>query len=585
MIPGTDNSIAPVFPRLVLEFGFKEGDHDAATTPVAAHLGGSRADAGRNLALTPWVLHLVIRRQLESLVANKLDAHLTVGSIEYVYPFGLVLTDAAITTQTPDGKPLELITVPQIEVTLAHSPLGAGPIVVEMLEISDPQVHLVRTASGLAGKPQTGPGSSTSTQPAAPAKLSSVFQIRRLEIRGGQIVYDDQRLTGSIPMVWNQLGVNIRKVADSPSHYSCEIASDDEPRPYLRCTGSLDIDDLLLKVETCALTLAMNPSTDNSPLPANVATMLRSWQTRGIAQIELAGAVPLRNPGAGTYHASLQLRDARALVPGMRLPLDSLAMQLDCSVGTGTGGAHPRLRVQSFEATAGDGRLSLADAVLIADLQKMGWQLSVRKAYLDAGKSRAALPSAVRDSLERLRLTGAADFAIDASGPIQWNAMKESTAHVVMHPRDLTIQPAGFDRPIDGITDAAVTLVNGELLFESLRATYADNLLYVKTAPREYPRSAAASSRSRHRRLSDAGAQWRLPRPIGQVPPRHPSRRALLLRRVDYCRLDRFQAHSGLPPERAYHARTPDARHIAYHAERHRYADLRDARGRDHVET
>ena len=77
-------------------------------------------------AMVPWAAHVIIRRQLQSLVAEKLDARLAVGSIEYIYPFGLVLTDAIITTQAPGRSPVELLTIPRLEVTLAHWPLSEG---------------------------------------------------------------------------------------------------------------------------------------------------------------------------------------------------------------------------------------------------------------------------------------------------------------------------------------------------------------------------------------------------------------------------------------------------------------------------
>jgi len=428
-------------------------------------------------ALVPPVSHLVIRRQLQILVAEKLGADLTIGSIEYEYPFGLILGDTVIANHNQNGQETERITIPRLAVTLAHSPRDNGPLVVERLMISDPQIHIIR--AGSAGAEGGSPWSGASL--AMPANLSSVIQIRELSLRGGQVVYDDQRVAGAGPMVLNQLNVNLHGSGDAPAQYTYEFACDDGRRAYLRCTGSADVDDLLVKVASCWLSLGIDSAGPDSTLPAELQAWLRPWQARGIVQIDIAGTLPLRRPLDGVYHSTIKLRDASGTVPGLQMPVDSLAFALDCSDATATG-VHPQVKVESFDASAGDMRVSLADAVATADLHAKTWQLSVKQVHVTTGQSPAALPGKLRASLERLRVTGAADFAINASGPLSAHAVAGCAGQLVVRPHDLTLQPEGFDRPIDGFGDATITLANGELQVESLRATYADNLLYLKTA-------------------------------------------------------------------------------------------------------
>jgi hypothetical protein len=428
-------------------------------------------------AVGPLVLHIVIRRQLQTLVASKLDAHLDVGSVEYVYPYGLVLTNLVMTSQNQEGQLPRTITIPRLELLLAHSPLSDGPLVVDKLKISDPQIHIIRT-----GNEQAGQASPETPASSAPTKLSSVFQIRELALRGGQIVLEDQRAAGAEPMVLNQLNVNLHSNSDSSSQYTYEVACDDGRRANLRCTGSADVDDLLVKVANCSLSLGIDSAGPDSTLPANIQTMLRSWQAHGIVQVDLTGTVPLRHPLDSVYRSTIQLREGRGMVPGLQLPLDSLAISLDCSDATDQTGAHPRVKIRSFDAVAGDMRLSIADAVATADLQAKTWQLSVKQASLHAGLPGPALPGKLGASLESLRLKGGADFTVDAGGPLTSQAIADCGGQLVVRPHDLTIQPSGFDRPVEGFSDAIVTLANGDLRFESLRATYADNLLFIKSA-------------------------------------------------------------------------------------------------------
>jgi uncharacterized protein involved in outer membrane biogenesis len=422
-------------------------------------------------AISPVVLHIFIRRQLQSLVASQLDAKLDIGSVDYVFPYGLALTNVVVTQRSPAARPLQMVTIPRLELILANSPLDAGPLVVEKLIISDPQIHLLR--------PRNETSQATTNSSAMPAKISSLFQLHEFSLRGGQFIYEDHRIADAMPMVFNQLNVHLRSTGDAPAQYTFEIACDDGRRASLRCTGSANVDDLLVNVASCSLSMGIDPAGPDSTLPANMQALIRSWQARGILQVDLAGTVPLRHPLDGVYHSTIQLRNASGIVPGLQLPIDSLAFKLDCSDAIGE---NARANIILLDASAGDVRLSIADASATADLIARTWQLNLKQARIDTGRSRAALPESLRASLEKLRLTGAADFALDAAGPLTRRAIADASGTLVVRPHDLTMQPDGFDQPINGFADATVTFANGDLSFQSLRATYADNLLFINTA-------------------------------------------------------------------------------------------------------
>jgi hypothetical protein len=348
-------------------------------------------------------------------------------------------------------------------------------LIVEKLTISDPQIHLVQT-----GSEQTSQSSSNSS--AMAAKISSLFQIRDFSLRGGQVIYEDRGSTGAMPMVLNQLNVNLRSSGDAPARYTCEIACDDGRRASLRCTGSANVDDLLLNIEKCSLSMGIDPAGPDSTFPASVQGLLKSWQARGTLQVEFAGTVPLSHPLDGAFHSTIQLRNASGIVPGRQVSIDSLALTLDCSEAADPAGEHPQAKLTSFTASVGNTRLSITDASVMADVHEGKWKLNVKQARIDTGRSGATLPGTVGASLENLRLAGAADFSLDATGPLTRRAVSDCSGTVVVQPHDLLVQPDGFDQPIKGFADATIHFANGDLSFQSLRATYADNLLFIKNA-------------------------------------------------------------------------------------------------------
>jgi uncharacterized protein involved in outer membrane biogenesis len=200
--------------------------------------------------ITPVVLRHLLRTRLQSMIADQLNAELRIGGLSYSFPYAVDLTDAELLTPGPDGKPLEMLRVPHLALSLARSPLRGGPLVIQSVQIDDPSIHLIKAGDGVVGrrspaKPENpGPDSRSQRQ----WKLSQMFQLRRLALHGGTVIYEDRSLAHTRPLVWKNLNVNLDTAPESGSQYGFHFIADNAPLATLDAMGKADIDEFLLRL-------------------------------------------------------------------------------------------------------------------------------------------------------------------------------------------------------------------------------------------------------------------------------------------------------------------------------------------------
>src|SRR5437868_5555962 len=289
--------------------------------------------------VVPQLFVPMIRAKLQGMIAGHLDARLEIGRLMYAPPFGIRARDVRLLGGPSAGAEnagLELLKVRKLDLKLARLPFRKGPLVIQNITVSDPEVHLVRTADGRlvgmhallrpdAPTAQSSTPAAPATQPAvalgppdqaerdaARAKLSDMFELRHLGIRGGRVVYQDRSGPGLPPVVWKDVDVGMETTPKSRSVYGYTLQAIHGDLARVTASGSFDLDRLLIDFGAVHLVAHTTPARDESPLPARVQQVLRDYRVAGQVLLNASGHFDLRDPSAAKFKAALELRDASA---------------------------------------------------------------------------------------------------------------------------------------------------------------------------------------------------------------------------------------------------------------------------------
>ena len=435
----------------------------------------------------PRIARAIIRSRLQAMIAEQSDAKLEIGDLIYNAPYGVTVLNASVIAPGPDGAPLELLHIGKVELQLDKLPFGSGPLIIKSLAITDPTVHLIRTARGMAGSKGGAPIGPSSASSGPPLKLSDILRLTHFALNNGSIVYEDRTLAGAVPLAWWNLNVDLNTVQQSAGAYTYHLIVKNEPLATLESNGTADLDALLLNVEKCALIVNVDPHAQESALPAEHQRLLRAWRVGGSLAIDLSGTIPFRDLPASSYRAALELKDATATIPKLNVGLEKVAFKIDVD---STNSRRPAINVHSLTASAASARIDLHDVVASADLNAGKWTLTGLKGHLD--RAGQGSDSKLQNQIDNLKLTGAMDFAANGSGPLHSTDLNKFAGRIELTPTDLSFQPPGFDNSVSGLVPAVIQLADGKASVNTLRATVGDHLLFVKHASAGYDQAARA---------------------------------------------------------------------------------------------
>ena len=170
--------------------------------------------------------------------------------------------------------------IAQLNVTLARLPFGAGPLVIQQLQITKPILHLIQTPAGL-----TAAEAIPSTESAPTQKLSDLFELRHVAVDDGRLEY--QNLTAAAaPVIWEHLSADLKTTPMSPSNYHYEFVAHDAPLANITSAGQIDIDSLLLDVSSFKLDLQTSPANPGKQLPSQVQEIFHRFAIAGQVTLE-----------------------------------------------------------------------------------------------------------------------------------------------------------------------------------------------------------------------------------------------------------------------------------------------------------
>jgi hypothetical protein len=507
----------------------------------------------------PQLFVPTIRAKLQGMIGGHLDARLEIGRMMYAPPFGVRARDVRLIAGDATGQAgTELLKVRKLDLKLARHPFHEGPLVIENITVHDPEARLIRTPDGrLVGmhallkkdsptaqatqpsaRPATRPANDLDVAPpaeaeqqAAKAKLSDMFELRHLGIKGGRIVYEDRTRPGLPPVVWNDLNVGLETTPRSRAVYGYTFDADNGDLATLKSSGSFDLDELLLDLGSLHVEARATCSGRDSPLPAQVQKVLRDYRVEGRVVLDADGRFPMRDRAASAFRATIEVRDATGYSPEWDATLDRLAVKLvaDNRASQPDGGAPTagpvHLRLESFEAVSGDSTARLDKAEIALDRHANTWSASDVSGRIDLGGDTGALPKRSRPVLAGLNARGEVQFTLAARGKLrpkqgEYFLMPEDIAALV-YPRGASLSPgksSGAIRDIGGggsIRKAKGTRV---VVAEDLTLRYGDDPIVLTSARLQLPED--LSKLKNHTRVEEISGTVDFHRP----GPRYPGR-------------------------------------------------------------
>jgi uncharacterized protein involved in outer membrane biogenesis len=426
--------------------------------------------------VVPQLFVPMIRGKLQGMISGKLDARLQMGRLMYAPPFGVRARDVRLIgggAAGADTAGTELLKVRRLDLKLARSPFRKGPLVIQNITVTDPEVHLIRTADGrLVGMhafvrseadeaPATQPAAPPSTQPnattqpaeepdeadpdAARAKLSDMFELRHFGIEGGRIVYEDRSKAGLPPVVWKDINVGMETTRQSKSLYGYTLNAENRDLAKLNASGTFDLDALLLDVGSLHVEAQAHAGEGESPLPAQVQQVLKDYRVEGRVTLDADGHVAVRDLASAAFRASLELRDGSAYSPQWDATLDRVGLKLSVDsrsqADPATAARGPlRLYLENFEAASGDTTLRLDKAAIALDRAQGTWAVEQVAGQLELGRDKSTLPKRSRPVLAGMGALGTVDFTVAAGG-----ALRPGPGRYVLAPEDLVflVYPRG----------------------------------------------------------------------------------------------------------------------------------------------
>ena len=425
----------------------------------------------------PMALRWLVRTRLQAMIADQLDARLTMGDLKYSFPYEVNVSDASIVTDRPGGESLVLLQVPHLGLKLAKSPLRSGPLVIESIQIDNPAIHLVQTEKGLLGRraPAAGAASQPTTDDKSSSKkdwkLSDMLRLHRLALHGGSAMYEDTSFTHTRPLLWQNLNIDLDTRAESVSSYGFHLIADNRPLAMLDAQGSADVDSLELRLSKCGLSVTVDPSSDHSALPPEYQKLLADLGIRGSLSINTSATLPLRDIqdkkfDTTVYDTTVDLRDARAAIPQLAGPIENVSAKVHLTSGHGM----HAVQLASLSGKTAGVAMNISSGTATLDPVKLTWKLDKLAGRIDGA------------SLAGSRLRGIVDFELNGSAPLFATDLNQLNGSLHIIPQSVIARPPDFAHDIDQFADMTLAVSKGILTAKQIRAGYGDDVWFIRQA-------------------------------------------------------------------------------------------------------
>ncbi|HEV2295563.1 MAG TPA: hypothetical protein VGR35_17070 [Tepidisphaeraceae bacterium] len=424
-----------------------------------------------------------LERKIENAIAQKLDAELRIRGLLYFPPYGIWLSGAHLVR----GHNV-ILDLGRVDLKLAESPFGEGPIVIEHFDVTDPVVRIIRTEQGLQG----GPGfvkEEVKEEPEPEKKFSDFLRLRQFKITNGQIIYDDDTTTYARDVTWRDVNVDIHTAQQGPSLYTYELTFGNGHIVDGSAAGSIDIDSLVLALDRTHMGVRVDPSDTESPLPSELQGLLKDYAVAGRLSIDGEGLVRFRELENSRYGGTIELADGKLRIPKWDAGFDDADITLRlataqpdaAAAAAATQPTVPGLDVaiDSVRIASGRAVVSMSGGKIEIDPATRTWSLRELVGQFHATEAAPHHPGGeVGDAVDRLKLAGTVDITAAAEGPLKPDSnrrLQELIRHeVLLYPYGLAVQPKNWPEPLRAI-GGVVRIVNGTVVAENLSARYGND--------------------------------------------------------------------------------------------------------------
>src|SRR5206468_1907021 len=104
-----------------------------------------------------------------------------------------------------------------------------------------------------------------------------VLQLHHLRLSRGRIEYLDQRPAEPLPLVWNDINIDVNLDQRSFSNYTYQLTARTGRNANLKAAGSLDVDALLLQADNLLVNLTARTDSPERALPAQLQRLLQQY--------------------------------------------------------------------------------------------------------------------------------------------------------------------------------------------------------------------------------------------------------------------------------------------------------------------
>lgn len=359
--------------------------------------------------------HAAMRRwigqQLVAVANHYLSPQLSFGELDYHYPRTVVLTNVRLTADDPatPGEHTDILAVDRLTLELAEIPRIGQPIRIQELILDHPELRLISRGTGQSGwlgfshlLRQGGVSSAAATQ-GQETLLSSIFEIRLIQINGGLLVIDPRRPAATLMKV-DQINAHLDVQSIGASHdqagwYALDLKLDRVPVLQVHTVGRVNLDTMTLDLSSGHLAMMLGREQDHY-LPPELQKLLRDNEVTGRLNVDAHGMVSLGDWQSAHMQLQAHLMDGNIAVASSRWPVQSL------DVGWVMADRHGRL--DPFNATLLGGKIQATGQVNFTDPIHAGGNVRLDHLRLEQTVRNAA--------------AGSGDYRGDLSGKVAWQA-------------------------------------------------------------------------------------------------------------------------------------------------------------------
>lgn len=307
-------------------------------------------------ALEQWAKEWLIT-ELEA----RLGISISIESVDYQYPYTLVLTQAEMAVDDPrsPGTAFRLLAIKRAELTLESLPETGQPLRIASLRSDDAVIQVAEDVEngGYIGMSHFVVADEEYPDDYSLPVLSSLVELQRIELINTQIIYETGGAeAGQLILDGVTLESDLTPDPDIPGLYALGLELNRGANLKVSCNAKIDVDRWLIDDLDLDVDLDLDGDA-NASLPPSLQKVLRQFRIRGTYELDADGKIDIFDPENASLTIGATVDDASLTYAGYTHPLKNLSISAR---------AHDRrLQIIRADAAAYGGTVSLKGNVAL----------------------------------------------------------------------------------------------------------------------------------------------------------------------------------------------------------------------------